>query len=69
PIAINSGTCRFENSIYNPLVKILIYNNPKAVFAIKTLNKIEEDNKILKKFIIKANKFIDYNTILTKDYR
>ncbi|MCV5090175.1 hypothetical protein OFC13_26415, partial [Escherichia coli] len=66
-ITINSGTCKFENSVYNPLAEISIYNNPEAVLTIKTSDKIEEDNKILKKFITKENKSTDYNTILIKD--
>ncbi|MCV5116722.1 hypothetical protein OFC47_25080, partial [Escherichia coli] len=68
-ITINSGVCRFKNSIYNPFVEILIYNNPEAILTVKTLDEIEEDNKILKKFIVRANKSINYNTVSTKDRR
>ncbi|MCV5168623.1 hypothetical protein OFC04_24075, partial [Escherichia coli] len=67
PIAINSSTCRFENSIYNPLAEISVYNNPEAALTIKTSDKIEENNKILKKFITKANKSTNYKTISIKD--
>ncbi|MCV5085001.1 hypothetical protein OFB78_30860, partial [Escherichia coli] len=61
-MAIDSGIRRFENSVYNLLAEILIYNNFKIVLTIKTSNKIEKDDKILKKFIARANKFTDYNT-------
>ncbi|EGZ70212.1 hypothetical protein NEUTE2DRAFT_68945, partial [Neurospora tetrasperma FGSC 2509] len=67
PIIINSNIYRFENSIYNPFVEISVYNNPEAIFIMETLDKTEEDNKILKKFIIRANKFINYNIISIKD--
>ncbi|MGS0066804.1 hypothetical protein ACUOJY_32150, partial [Escherichia coli] len=69
PITIDSSICKFENSVYNPLAEILVYNNPKTILTTKTSDKTEEDNKILKKFIIKVNKFIDYNTISIEDYR
>ncbi|MCV5137836.1 hypothetical protein OFB61_24785, partial [Escherichia coli] len=69
PIAIDSGTRKLENSVYNPLAEISIYNNPEAVLTTKISNKIEKDNKILKKFIIKTNKSTDYNTISTIDCR
>ncbi|MCV5131735.1 hypothetical protein OFL98_23755, partial [Escherichia coli] len=68
-IAIDSGVRRFENSIYNPFAEILIYNDPKAALTTKTSDKIEEDDEILKKFITRINKFINYNTISTEDYR
>ncbi|EGO61703.1 hypothetical protein NEUTE1DRAFT_35178, partial [Neurospora tetrasperma FGSC 2508] len=29
-IAINNSVRRFENSVYNPLVEISVYNDPKA---------------------------------------
>ncbi|MCV5132972.1 hypothetical protein OFL98_30230, partial [Escherichia coli] len=64
---INSGIRRFENSIYNPLTEISIYNNPEAIFTIKISDKIDKDNKILKKFIIRINKSTDYNTVSTKN--
>ncbi|MCV5126588.1 hypothetical protein OFB58_24685, partial [Escherichia coli] len=67
PIVIDSGVRRFENSIYNPFAEILIYNDPKAVLTTKTSDKTDKDNKILKKFIIRVNKFTDYNTILIED--
>lgn len=69
PITINSGPYRLGNSLYNPFAEILIYDNPKAMFIIKTSNKIEEENKMLKKCMIKTNQFTDYNTISIKDYR
>ncbi|MCV5111181.1 hypothetical protein OFM52_28270, partial [Escherichia coli] len=69
PMAIDNSTYRFKNSVYNPFAEILIYNDPKATFTIKILDKIEEDNKILKKFIVRANKSINYNTVSTKDRR
>ncbi|MCV5132212.1 hypothetical protein OFL98_26340, partial [Escherichia coli] len=68
PIAIDSGARRLENSIYNPLAEISVYNNPKAIFIAKTSDKMDKDNEILKKFFVKANKFINYNIILTEDY-
>ncbi|MCV5153080.1 hypothetical protein OFC46_24530, partial [Escherichia coli] len=61
--------CRFNCSIYNPLVEISVHNNPEALLTAKTLDEIEEDNQILKKFTTKVNKSTDYNTILIKDYR
>ncbi|MCV5090123.1 hypothetical protein OFC13_26150, partial [Escherichia coli] len=69
PIVIDSGIRRFKNSIYNLFAEILVYNNLEAVLTTKTSDKIEKNNKILKKFITRANKSIDYNTISTEDYR
>lgn len=67
PIAIDSSTRKFETNVYNPLAEILVYTILKTIFIGNTSDKMEENNRILKKFISRINKSTDYNTIITED--
>lgn len=66
-IDLGGYTYRFEHSVYNPLLEILVCNNLKIVFIAKALDKTEEDGEISRKFIIEVYKFVDYNIIWTED--
>lgn len=68
-ITIENGKYKFENSIYKPVKEISIYSTPKTVLTTNILNKTGENNRLLKKFINTTNKYLDYNTISTGDYR
>nr|AAA21780.1 gag-like protein [Neurospora crassa] len=69
PMAIDGGARGLENSVHNPLAEISACNDPEAALTAKTSDKTEEDDETLKKFIARANKSTDYDTVSTEDRR